>query len=213
MKKLSKNIFLVFFCFLFFQPLYSQKYIHKLWLKKRIIVFSKKLELSEKGFTVSENSQIDFNSLDSMRTIDSSLVKRLVNQYKKLRVRNRPDGFLITGFENIEKRNAVNFGIELWGKSLVGGINVSYIYHEKHSFDFGYGNGEASTSFFGDVKAENIYYVSYSYLSGKNRFKRELGMGISYGKGEFTEISMFSETTEPFKGLMFSGTLGMRYQR
>ncbi len=215
MKRLWTYIFLI----LLSQSLFSQEFSNKVWLKSGAVIGFNNLDMFKYGFRDSSNFKIYFDSIDSLKTSNTLLVKTLTDKYHTLQIENIKNGILIKNF-NLH-RNSFNISLDIIGKILAGGISLSYIRDRKHSFDFGYSAGYTVTLYTDSVNVKYLWSVNYSYLKGRGNFKGEFGTGFSIGQVTITpkKPSGFIgwiydyENSVSYSGLIINGTLGLRYQR
>ena len=114
------------------------------------------LDVGKRGFVDSRNNiKIRYRLLDSLKTNDSELLNDLLNLYDFLDVRKYENGFIVKGFEKI-RSDVINIGLEAFGKTIVGGVFLNYVYKEKHSFDINYGSGYGGY-FLHTYRAKNMY--------------------------------------------------------
>lgn len=150
--------------------------------------------------------------VDSIITNDSLPVQLIISSHNELNHSPNLNSYIIKDSSKITPKT-ININFELWGKSLVGGVNIGYIHKHKHAFDFGYGNGEASTGLFSHVEVEDLYYFSYAYLFGESNSKFELGSGLAMGNVIFKSGFLSTDTSSIYKSPILSGTIGFRYQK
>ena len=207
-----KRLWIYIFLILLSQSLFSQEFSNKVWLKSGAVIGFNNLDMFKYGFRDSSNFKIYFDSIDSLKTSNTLLVKMLTDKYHTLQIENIKNVILIKNF-NLH-RNSFNISLDIIGKILAGGISLSYIRDRKHSFDFGYSAGYTVTLYTDSVNVNYLWSVNYSYLEGKGNFKGEFGGGVSIGQVDITADAWTEdESRDSYSGLIINGTLGLRYQR
>ncbi|GEM_PF-6778848 len=210
MKRSTKHIIILLFVVFCGRNLYSSALTTTIWFKSGQEICLDNFIFGKNGiFNAGKEVEFEYKNIDSLFTLSKFIAEALAKQHNVLLIKEREGGYFVTGFGNIIN-NVININAEIGGRAIVAGLNVGFVYDGRHSFDLCYADAILCEK---NIIVRELLSFNYSYLFGKQKYKLELGTGLSHGRVIYTKnCGSISEVIDTYKGFMVHGVLGVRYQ-